>query len=275
MHLLKIDPDKCKQDGLCVADCPMGIIRLEGRDGYPQVAAGDEAMCVACGHCVAVCPHDALDNARVPLGDCVPVDKDLVLSTAQAGQFLRTRRSVRQFKDKPVDRATLQRVIEAGRYAPTAGNAQLVEWRVIDDRQRLRQIAEGVIGWLRELLKADPQCRALPAYFPRLLSGWESGNDTVLRQAPCLVVAMAPELDRNGLVDVTLALSYLELAATGYGLGTCWAGLLQGAMMSNPALKEAVGVPPGYPHHYPMMIGYTKVRYYRLPERKAPKIHWN
>jgi nitroreductase/NAD-dependent dihydropyrimidine dehydrogenase PreA subunit len=275
MTLLKIDPDKCKQDGLCAADCPMAIIRFEGRDGYPHVAPDDEAMCVACGHCVAVCPHGALDHARVPRADCAPIEKDLVLSTAQAGQFLRTRRSVRHFKDQPVDRATLQRVIETGRYAPTAGNAQLVEWRVIDDQQRLRQIAEGVIGWLRELLKADPQCKALPNYFPRMVSGWEGGDDTVMRSAPCLVVAMAPAQDRNGLVDVTLALSYLELAAMGYGLGTCWAGLLQGAMMSIPALKEAVGVPSDYPHHYPMMIGYSKVRYYRLPERKPPKIHWN
>ena len=88
-------------------------------------------------------------------------------------------------------------------------------------------------------------------------------------------MAMAPEQDRNGLVDVTLALSYLELAAMGYGLGTCWAGLLQGAMTSFPALKEVVGIPPGYPHHYPMMIGYAKVRYFRLPERKAPRIHWS
>jgi nitroreductase len=76
------------------------------------------------------------------------------------------------------------------------------------------------------------------------------------------------------IVDVTLALSYLELAAPRYGLGTCWAGLLQGAMLADPALKQAVGIPQDYPYHFPLMIGYSRVRYYRLPERQPPVIHW-
>ena len=85
---------------------------------------------------------------------------------------------------------------------------------------------------------------------------------------------MAPGPLPIRMVDLTLALSYLELAAPAQGLGTCWAGLLQGAMLANPALKEAVGIPAEYPFHYPLMIGYAQVRYYRLPERRAPKIHW-
>jgi hypothetical protein len=30
-----------------------------------------------------------------------------------------------------------------------------------------------------------------------------------------------------------------------------------------------------YPHHYPMMLGYPKFKYHRLPERKPPKIAWD
>jgi hypothetical protein len=45
-------------------------------------------------------------------------------------------------------------------------------------------------------------------------------------------------------------------------------------MLASPSLKQEVGIPPDYPFHYPMMIGYANVRYYRLPERQAPKIHW-
>ena len=85
---------------------------------------------------------------------------------------------------------------------------------------------------------------------------------------------MAPGPAPIRMVDLTLALGYLELAAPKYGLGTCWAGLLQGAMLADPSLKETVGIPMDYPFHFPMMIGYAKVNYYRLPERRAPKIHW-
>ena len=74
------------------------------------------------------------------------------------------------------------------------------------------------------------------------------------------------------MVDISLALCYLELAATTFGLGTCWAGLLQGALLASSPLKEAIGIPAGHTHHYPMMLGYPKARYFRLPERKPPKI---
>ncbi len=273
MSLLTIDKDKCKQDGLCAADCPTGIIRFEGKHSYPELDSNREPMCLRCGHCVAVCPHGAMDHADVPLANCPPIDKELAVSNAQIEQLLRSRRSVRSFKNRSVQKSTLQRLIEIARYAPTGSNLQLVEWLVINDKDRLHDLSAQVIGWMRAILKADPQPAAMP-YIPKLVSAWDSGADTVLRGAPCLVVAMAPDHDRNGMVNLTLALSYLELAASGMGLGTCWAGLLQGAIMSNPALKQAVGIPEGYPHHYPMMIGYSNARYHRLPARKTPKISW-
>jgi hypothetical protein len=44
--------------------------------------------------------------------------------------------------------------------------------------------------------------------------------------------------------------------------------------MSIPELKQQVGIPADYPFYYPMMIGYAKTRYYRLPQRRAPRIVW-
>ncbi len=270
---MTIDKDKCKQDGLCAADCPTGVIRFEGKNSYPQLVPNGEAMCLRCGHCVAICPHGAMDHADVPLANCPPIDKALSLSKPQVVQFLRSRRSVRQFKEQQVEREVLQRLIEIARHAPTGSNLQLVEWVVINGREQLHGIAGQVIGWMRGILKADPEPAAMP-YLPVLVKAWDEGADAVLRDAPCLVVAVAPEADRNGMVNLTLALSYLELAAPVFGLGTCWAGLLQGAMMASPALKKAVGIPEEYPNHYPMMLGYAKARYHRLPVRNAPKIAW-
>ena len=253
-------------------ECPAAIIRLPEDEGYPEIVPGGEVGCIRCGHCVAVCPHGAMDHAEVPLAQCPDIDPALAISPAQAEQFLRSRRSVRRFKDKLVEQEVLQRLIETARYAPTASNAQSLAWLVINDPRRVQTIAGEVIGWMRDQV-ADPKANVMP-YMPLLVKGWDAGIDTILRSAPCLLVAMAPAGARNGMVDLTLALCYLELTAPGYGLGTCWAGLLQGALMSIPELREQVGIPANYPFHYPMMIGYAKSRYYRLPERKAPRIEW-
>lgn len=273
MEFLTIDETRCKQDGLCAADCPMSIIRFKDKDSYPELVPGGDQMCLRCGHCVAVCPHGALNHAQIPLAECTPIRKEASVTHEQAVQFLRSRRSIRRFKDKPVEKEKIQQLIEIARYAPTAGNAQLVEWIVINGREQIRDISEKVIGWMRQVLEKDPQSAGAP-YMPMVVAAWDMGLDVVLRDAPGLIIAAAPKEDYNGMVDITLALSYLELAAPGLGVGTCWAGMLQGALLSCKPLKQAVGIPEDFPHHYPMMIGSSKVKYYRLPERKKPKIMW-
>ncbi|HSW39074.1 MAG TPA: nitroreductase family protein, partial [Acidobacteriota bacterium] len=190
---------------------------------------------------------------------------------AQAVQFLRSRRSIRHFHDRPVEKEKIQKLIETARYAPTGGNSQSVEWLVIGDIAKLKHIAGLTVDWLRLLVK-DPQVVAAAPYLPMVVAAWDAGYDSVLRDAPSLVVAMAPERAVNGFVDLTLALSYLDLFAPSLGLGACWAGLLQGALLNSSEARSAVGMPDGYPHHYPVMLGYPKARHYRMPERKNPKI---
>ncbi len=272
MGLLIVDENKCKKDRICVGECPMAIIKLKDGDGFPELVPGGEQMCLVCGHCVAVCPHGALSHKQVPMEECPVIDKKLAIDEEQAVQFLRSRRSIRFFKDEPPDKETLQRLIEIARYAPTGGNGQLVEWMVLTDRAKIKEMAGIAVDWMRKVLEKAPQ--SAPPYMPVVVSSWDKGFDAVLREAPALVVASAPKEADNGMVDVTLALSYFELTAPTLGLGTCWAGLLEGALLISSTARAALGLPEGHPYHYPMMVGYPKAKYYRLPERKAPKITW-
>ena len=260
-----------KRRYLC-GECPLAIIRLKDGNGFPELVPGGGKMCLVCGHCVAVCPHGALSHVEALFEACAVIDKNLIIDEDQAVQFLRSRRSIRFFKDEPPHKAVLQRLIEIARYAPTAGNGQLVEWLVMTDRAEIREVAGMVVDWMRNVLEKDPH--SAPPYMPMIVEAWDMGFDAVLRDAPALVVASAPRAASNGMVDVTLALSYFELAAPTLGLGTCWAGLLEGALLSSSAARKALGLSEGHPYHYPMMVGYPKAKYYRLPERKAPKITW-
>jgi len=274
MGLLVVDESKCKKDGFCARECPMAIIRLQDKESFPEMVAGGEALCIQCGHCVAVCPHGALSHTLIPLESCQPIRKELLISEEQAVQFLRSRRSIRTFfKDRPVEKEAIRKLIEIARYAPSGSNSQMVEWTVFTDSDKIKELSKQTVDWMRSVLEKDPQPAYAP-YMPMIVAIWDAGYDIVLRNAPAVVVASAPREDPNGLVDVTLALSYLELAASAGGLGTCWAGLVQGAMLSSPRIKKEMGIPQGHPHHYPMMLGYPKPRYFRLPERKAPKISW-
>ncbi len=273
MTLIRVDEDKCNKDGICARECPMGIIKLKDKASYPVMVREGENFCLRCGHCVAVCPQGALSHQEVPLEDCPPIREALAITEEQAVQFLRSRRSVRVFKDKPVEKEKIQRLIEIGRYAPTSSNSQMVRWLVLTNQEEIKRVAHMTVEWMRGVLKRDPQPAAAP-YMPLIVASWDSGYDAVLRHAPALIVAYAPEEASNGMVDLTLALSYLELAAPTMDLGTCWAGLVQRALHFRPPLKEALGLSTGCTQHYPMMLGYPQFRYFRLPERKSPMITW-
>ncbi len=273
MGLLKIDEKKCKKDGFCVQECPFGIISLGADNGYPDIITGGEIFCSSCGHCVAVCPHGALSHEKVPIEGSPIITKELTVNEQQAVQFLRSRRSIRFYEDKPVEQEKIRKLIEVARYAPSAGNMQPVEWLVIKDKNLLKRLAGMTIDWLCQRLKDEPNLAKFYPPFQSILTQWDSGVDSVLRNAPVLIVASAPKEAANGMVDVTLALCYMDLLAPTMGLGTCWAGLLQGAILSSPFLKEIVGIPVRHSHHYPLMLGYPKVKNYtRLPERKPPRI---
>jgi nitroreductase/NAD-dependent dihydropyrimidine dehydrogenase PreA subunit len=275
MSLLIVDESKCKQDGFCARDCPRAIIRIKDKESYPELVQGGEQVCLICGHCVAVCPHGAMSHTKVPFENCPPLQKELYIDEARVVQLLRSRRSIRQFKDTPVEKQKIERLIEIARYAPTGSNTQLVEWRVFAGRDKIKELAKLAADWARAMLEKDPQAAKKNPYIPGIVAAWDAGYDAVLRGAPVMVMASAPKKDHNGTVNLTLALSYLELAAPGMGLGACWAGLLQGALLGWPPLQEAIGLPEDHTHHYPMMLGYPKAKYFRLPQRKPPKITWN
>ena len=199
MGLLIIDENKCKKDGICARECPMVIIKLKDGNGFPEMVPGGEGICNNCGHCVAVCPNGALSHAGVPIEKSPLIDEELEISEEQAVQFLRSRRSVRFFKKKPVEKEKLQRLIEIARYAPTGGNRQPVEWMVLTDADRIREIAGLTVEWMRKITAKAPQ--SVPPYYPLIIGAWGMGHNSVTWNAPVLIVASAPEEVKTGMVD--------------------------------------------------------------------------
>ena len=274
MTLIKIDETRCKKDGFCVQACPANIIKQTDEDRIPFMIEQGRQICLRCGHCVAVCPHDALDHQEVPIENSPKIQKNLAIDREQALQFLRTRRSIRRFKNKPVAKETIQALIDAARYAPTGGNSQLVTWTVHTDPAHLTHIADLTIGWMKAALASDAG-KHLPPYFPRFVDAYEAGTNSITHHAPCLIIASAPGYYDNGMVDLSIALSYFELTAVASGLGTCWMGLIARALrQDSQPLRRSVGLPDGHTYFYPMVLGYPKFKYRRLPERKPATIIW-
>ncbi len=273
MSMISIDKEKCKSDGICVAECPLGLLEIKEKGAPPTTVGPAEELCIRCGHCVAVCPHGALSHKAWRTEDLPPVRKELVLSDEHAEHFLRSRRSIRTYKSAPVPREALSRMIEMASYAPSGHNSQPVNWLVLESPEEIKTLAGMVTDWMRLMIKDHPEV-AVPMHFAKVVAAWEKGTDRILRGAPNLIVAHALRAFSPAQAACTIALTYLELAATSLGLGTCWAGYFNAAANFYPPLMERLALPEGHQTFGAMMVGYPKYHYHRLPLRKEPTITW-
>jgi nitroreductase/NAD-dependent dihydropyrimidine dehydrogenase PreA subunit len=269
MEFLYVDRSKCTECGACADVCPASAIYLAAEG---PVGTGLRA-CIACGHCVAVCPVEALDNLYAPISGQVPLEGYEPLDAAAAERFLRSRRSIRSFKEEPVPQELLLKILDIARFASTGGNTQGLSYLVISDRKKLSAISSAVIDWMEGLIakRADGS-----DYFVGIVrAARKTGKDMILRGAPHLIVALCDETFPRGAENAHFALAYAELLAPTLGVGTCWAGLFQGCAFNGYApLLDILEIPPGKKVAGGLMAGFPRHRYYRLVGRNDLEVEW-
>jgi nitroreductase/ferredoxin len=268
-----VDAEKCNRDGICVEACGRKLIEMEKADSVPALIAGLQELCINCGHCVAVCPSGALALHTMRPEDCPQIKKELLIDLEQAEQFFRSRRSIRNYKDKPVERDKLNKLIQVSGYAPSAHNARPVHFLVIEDKTEVRRLSGLVVEWMRMTIKEAPAL-AKTLHFDRLVGLWDGEKDPICRSAPHLIIAHAAENARFAQEDCILALAYAELMAQPLGLGATWAGYVMAATTSYPPLMEALNLPEGHKYFGVMMVGYPKLKFMRMPLRNPPAVTW-
>ena len=273
MSMIEINQQTCTRCGICAVECPGFVIDFKAGT-FPQQIEQAENACIRCGHCVVVCPNGSLSHRDSLLVKSPQIMEKLKVSPEQCEQLLKSRRSVRVFKNQPVSREMIGRLIEDSRYAPTAHNAEEVEWLVMDSKKELDRIEELGIDWIIWTIKNQPQV-AMSFNMENMLKRQKADKNVLLRGAPVLVITHAStEVQGIASIDSATALGYLDLAANSFGLGTCWAGLMFIMANSFPPVKAALALPENHAIYGCMMLGYNKHKYQRIPVRKEPSIIW-
>ena len=273
MSLFVVDEYLCVSCGDCVADCPLGLIKLADDEDFPVQIENAEKLCINCGHCMSVCEPGALSLVAMPREECRVIDWDMAPSLEQMETIVQSRRSMRVYNEKKVPEKLIARIIDTARYAPTGSNRQMLDWLVISGREKLDILVRHVIDWAADLVeKQQPLAESLRVQ--RLIDAHNAGDDPILRNAPVLVLIHAPGkyAGAGGLVDATIALTTSELVSFAAGLGTCWAGYFNIAAASWPPLQHALALADGHVCCGAMMLGYPDVRYKLVPQRKEARV---
>lgn len=134
------------------------------------------------------------------------------------------RRSVRRFKNEPVPQATVGRLIDAARWAPSAGNIQPWQFYVVYNDRKKQELAAAALN-------------------QRFVS--EAPVVIVVCSEPETSAAKYRERGRNLYViqDTAAAVQNILLAAEGYGLGACWVGAFEETLVID-ALEMEKGIVP-------------------------------
>lgn len=260
---LAVDSGRCIRCGLCAVACPRGLIEL--REDLPEIFHAD--LCVVCGHCVAVCPTQALDHQAAPLAGQSPFPAERPAGE-QMFSALRSRRSIRKFKEQLPDRQLVLQLMEIARFAPTGGNSQGVSYTILENRSTLQNLTRQTIAWLEQ--QADNGVPAARNYRQYVQMYRERGLDSILRNAPCLIMAHADATFARGRENTLFSLAYVEALAPSLGLGSCWAGLMEAAAFAGFApVLDLLAVPAGKQLTGLVMLGLPDYTFQRMPDRRS------
>ena len=278
-----IDQEKCIHCGLCKKACI--LTRFCGFDSLEQAA---EQHCINCGHCVAVCPRQAISHATVkktePIGP-VPDEQGFL-------NLLMKTRSVRHFKPSPVGREAYDLMRRVAEYSQSGLNAQEIRLIVIehpDALAHIRKAAMHMYGKLEKLARFP-----LTRFFLKLALNrrdyrsviFESathtlrrqtqarGEDPILYRAPALILLTGPAASQTGREDATVISQNIMLAMTSLGLGCCYmGGLVLGCrMLKYQPLLQALQLPEKQEVYQSFVLGAPTLQLRRMPERKRREI---
>lgn len=269
--MIQVNQEICTKCGTCVAVCPSEILDMTPQ-GPDEVNPG----CIACGHCVAVCPTAALDLCKAPLSGQTPIREELKINEAQAVQFLRSRRSIRGYKEKElVSKEKLEKILDIARLAPTGGNGQGTQFVVIEDPKVMDQIRKKMAVHFEKALQALKEDHVVAKRYRKILDAYRNGKDTFLRGAPQMILALNKKGNQARHGNGQFALTYAELYAPVIGVGTCWAGFFMWYANSNPEeIKTLLQLPAGMKITAALMVGVPKYTYHRVPDRDPLKALW-
>ena len=135
-----------------------------------------------------------------------------------------SRRSIRSYEKKEIPEDVLKRILEAGRQAPSAGNRQPIRFIVVKDPDILKNLCDKLIN---RFVKYAPVAVVGCANVKSLLTG------------------------RWAVVDTTIALQNMVIAAWTFGIGSCWVGAC-----NKETVKKLLNVPDKWKFVALLTLGY-------------------
>ena len=240
-----IHEERCIGCGKCVRSCPMGV--LVPGEKHPEIHP--RRRCILCMHCAAGCPKKAIGFEELPEAAVYPE-----MPEDELERLIRTRRSVRSYRDALPERERIQHALNTANFAPSGKNQRAYRFTVVWGKPAVTALRDRCMELCRETGEA-----------PELPKLFEKGTDLLTCGAPCMIVAWSPENCLNPVLDPAVSMAELELLLVRQGLSTCWGGYLRQLSDRFPEIRRRLGLPEDCRVRCALMVGYAKGESYLRP----------
>jgi nitroreductase/NAD-dependent dihydropyrimidine dehydrogenase PreA subunit len=289
----QITIESCKQCYLCIEICPSSVYG-KGEKGEIIVRTGMDEVCVACGHCMAVCETKSLVVDGLSYDINFPDLPGYSPDYENFRALLMNRRSVRTFKDKPVPEELLKKIIDALATAPYGVSPDIIEITAVADKELIQKALPHIsavyrqlgnmfkwsfMRWIFSLIVPKADFNTLVNFIlPHVRHGLytqSTGKDDISRNAPVMILFHAPKDAAEHKVDAHICMTYAFLAAHSLGLGATVIGLIGPAINNSKPLREMFRIPKENEVVQTVIVGYPKNHFKRsiARPRKNSVIH--
>lgn len=270
---LTIDTE-CIKCGRCVAVCPARILTQEEQKG--DIGVVKLQTCIECGQCVAICPTDSVQHSLFPPETVHEIDKAILPSPDALMEIMRRRRSNRAFSDKPVPMELLDKILEAANLAPTAKNAQPLEYTLVTNPKILEAVHKATIEVCEKLAEQlkdaeDKNMRMRAAFFHALAARYRSGYEVILRNAKAIILIHSK--DETAVADANLAYQNASLMAEALGVAHFYTGYVRIFSMfdTEGIIRQTMGIEGTI--HAGMALAMPKYTFNKYVDRKKQVVN--
>lgn len=253
-HIIEVNKNLCIGCSLCVKDCPVNNIKIQDKKAFIK-----EQDCIKCGHCVAICPKKAVTMTGFS-EDPIEYDEKQVLNSSELLMALKSRRTVRQFKDKEVSLEIIKEIIEAGRVTPSAKNAQDVSYIVLNnDKREYEKVA----------VKIFKKIKSVAGIFTKSVREINIDDDFFFKKAPLVILVVTKDK-----ISGSFAASNMSLMAESHGLGVLFSGFFTVVANNSAKIKRMLKLKRKQKIVATLVIGYSSVKYRRTAQKEEAKVKY-
>jgi nitroreductase len=173
-------------------------------------------------------------------------------------QTIYERRAIRKYKDRPVNKSTIEKILDAGRMAPSALNAQSWKFYIVTNRETISLFSKAITKTAaKEFIKAVPKkiIQSIINLF-RFSHGlhFPKTTDHVFYEAPVVVFITASKDNEWAALDIGMCAQNMMLAAKAMGLDSCPVGF--GKYIKHTKLYPRLHIPSSEEIHLAVILGY-------------------